>query len=125
MNLDNTGLVDKTELARLEWMYLVLLSSTYTIRKPRILYAELATDPTFFIEILKLLYKPKTTSESEEKLTDEEKKAKASMAEQAYRLLSNWNKVPGTDENNLIDDDKLRNWVKDVRAQQKRNIVSK
>lgn len=114
--LDKTGSVDKAELARLEWMYLTVLSSNYTRRKPRILYEELATDPNFFIEILKLLYKPKKITEAEENLTEGEKKSKASMAEQAYRLLSNWNKVPGTDENNLIDDDKLRNWVKDVRT---------
>jgi hypothetical protein len=113
--LDKRNDVDRTTLARLEWKYLSVLVGNYTSRKPKILHEELSASPEFFIEILKLIYKPKSYDETTDRLSDEEKKAIVRIAEQAYNLLTSWKKVPGTDNENNIDTTKLRSWVNQVR----------
>lgn len=107
--------VDRNKLALLEWKYLTILTTWRGTKHPLVLYEELAASPELFVEILRLVYKPshsKNTTELE--LTQAEIDNRRSSAEQAHRLLSVWNKIPGADKN-AIDKTALSQWVNRVR----------
>lgn len=90
-------------VARLEWAYLPALG--YEPHVPT-LHAELAANPSFFVQILSAVYRPK--SQKSEPKSDPDK---ARVAENGYRLLSSWTTLPGTDEGGKVDPKKLKAWV--------------
>ncbi|WP_459868575.1 hypothetical protein [Calditerricola yamamurae] len=90
-------------IARLEWAFLSVLG-----HKPKVdtLHRLLATDPSFFVEVVSLVYRPR--SKDEEGQPSEEKKR---MAENGYRLLSSWSIMPGLRSDGRVDAEVLRKWV--------------
>jgi hypothetical protein len=114
-NFYNRTDIDKSKLALLEWQYLTVLTDGRLKKHSLVLYEELAKNPSFFIEVISLIYKPKNDKTDVDELGEAEVKRKISIAEQAYRLLSGWKNVPGTDENGKIDEVTLFEWVTEVR----------
>lgn len=113
--LDKRTDVERGALLELEWLYLPILSRDER-RGAKVLEEELANNPNFFIEILRCLYK--STDESllkkeQENLSEEEIRNRATRA---FKLLNSWKKVPGTREDNSIDESELRDWVYKARA---------
>ena len=111
--LDQRTDIDRSTLLDLEWLYLPTLSRN--VRIPKILEEELANNPEFFIDVLKLLYKSK-----DEKLLEEERKNHSSGeiqngAERAYHLLHTWKRIPGMRDDKSIDENELNDWIKKVR----------
>lgn len=112
--LDKRTDIERSTLLDLECLYLPILSRKVR-RSPKVLEEELANNPEFFIDVLKLLYKSKNENLSEEerkKLSSEEIQ---NGAERAYHLLHTWKRIPGMRDDNSIDENELNDWIQKVR----------
>ena len=114
--LDERPDVDKDTLFRLEWTYLPLLERSD--RPAKVLLEALSEQPSFFIEVLSAVFKPSEESGVVEPEPPDPDRAR-SIAEQAYRLLELWDRIPGTREDGTIDGQVLEEWIKEVRSQAK------
>jgi hypothetical protein len=108
--LDRSDAIEDHEIARLEWMYLPVL--THSKRQPKLLHQELSKDPLFFVEILKFIYR----SENDRDDSAEPDKMTATRFKLGYKLLESWNQVPGLTEEGRVDLEQLRNWVLQART---------
>lgn len=107
--------IDRSKLIQLEWYYLALMDSYGSRRNPKNLEDELATNPSFFIDVLKWLYLPKDKEllvKEKEGISDEVFK---SRGKQAYHLLHSWKRIPGMHKDNTIEKEILWAWLKKVR----------
>jgi hypothetical protein len=101
-----TSDVDEDHLGVLEWQLLPALG--FDARSP-VLERRLARNPAFFVEILSLVYRPRG---DEAEATD----VPSHIATNAYRLLDEWQIVPGTnDRTGEVDLEELNSWVERAR----------
>ena len=111
--LDKRTDIERSTLLDLECLYLPILSRN--TRGPKMLEEELVNNPHFFVDILKLIYKPK----DKKTLEKEQKKLSSRQiqngAERAHHLLRNWKRIPGMRDDNSIDKNELSNWIQKVR----------
>lgn len=114
-SLESREDMNHEELAKLEWLYLSILSSYGSAYKPKQLHLELAKSPDFFMQILKWAYYPKDEKrrEAEKKEIDPEEHQK--FARQAYYLLTDYKTIPGIQEDGSIDEEYLNDWVDKIR----------
>lgn len=113
--LDKRQDFDTKILIQLEWLFLPILASYGNKRKPTRLHEELSSNPIFFMEVLKWIYKPDDESKVEEHkvgLTDEQIQ---NRARQAFELLHSWKTIPGVDKAGNIDYGYLKAWVNNLR----------
>ncbi|NNG68274.1 hypothetical protein, partial [Caldanaerobacter subterraneus] len=112
--LDQSRKIGRDKIAELEWLYLPILASEGSERPPKMLHQELSTNPEFFAEVIKYVYKPKNESKDEEReeLPQELKKQRARLA---WQLLDTWKTIPGSDISGRIDYQKLKSWVDKAR----------
>ncbi len=98
--------VSEDEMAHLEFLFIRALEH----RAHRIpnLEKQLGKSPALFVQALALVYPRKDggTDPAEWKVEDAEKSSALGTA--AYRLLSNFRRVPGTDDDGKIDEGKFR-----------------
>lgn len=113
--IDNRSDLDHDKRIKLEWLYLPILTSYWSERKPEILHNELSKNPQFFVDILKLLYKPKDQTKMENEIKDISNETIVNRSKQAYNLLNSWKKIPGMQIDNSINKTELENWVNKVR----------
>ncbi len=92
--------VPKDELFNIEWIYLPILNSEEC--RPKIIEETLANNPSIYNDILCLAYKPHSLKTNTHKVDE-------NVATNAYRLLNQWELVPGL-ENGIIDKEKLNSW---------------
>jgi hypothetical protein len=104
--------VDETRLGKLEFGFLPILGK-HTLRA-RTLERSLARDPQFFVDCLKLLYRPR--HEAEEKEPRERDAQDAQRATLLWRLLNEWQHIPGTQSDGSISASELGNWVSAART---------
>lgn len=90
--------VSRSQLAQLEWAYLHLLEMRE--RPPQTLHAELSSNPTFFVDVVSLVFRPEDDDSGEE-VTPEVR----ARAELGYRLLRSWHTPP----------DSIYEWVTEAR----------
>jgi len=109
--LDSRGDISPTDLAKLEWMYLSVLSGFGTRRNPKVLHKEMSENPEFFAEIIRAVYKPDPEKDTPN-VADDLDKAKA---HQAYLLLHSWHLLPGMQPDHTISYPVLRSWIEHVR----------
>jgi hypothetical protein len=103
--------VDLDRLASLEWGYLGLLDGHPA--SPITLHRRLRDDPDFFVDVLGLVFRPKNQPvESGENVSEADRK----RAQNAYRLLSSWQDVPGGQGGQGVDEKSLSAWVQKARA---------
>ncbi len=96
---------DESRLAILEWRVFPALG--YGARSP-ILERRLARDPTFFVEILSLLYKRHDGAD--------EPRPPSAVIQNAFHLLHEWQIVPGSNERGgAVDELQLADWIVDAR----------
>ncbi|AVR44586.1 hypothetical protein C7S20_04515 [Christiangramia fulva] len=107
--------IDRPKLIQLEWYYLALMDSYGSNRNPKNLEDELATNPSFFIDVLKWLYLPKDQELLEKEKEDISDEVFRSRGKQSYHLLHSWKKIPGLQEDNTIDKEVLWDWIKKAR----------
>jgi hypothetical protein len=103
--------IDQENLLKLEWAYLPLLDD-YRGGKPKILENKLADDPSFFCEVVQMIY-PSTKENRSEGERPEEKKA--AIARNAFRLLNEWKKVPGTKKDGTFNETDFNRWLQSVK----------
>jgi transcriptional regulator with XRE-family HTH domain len=102
--------VDIRRLAALEWAYFKLLNSHEA--SPETLHRLLRTEPRFFADLLRLLFRSDKEPEESTEVPTEEQKV---HARNAYRLLMQWKSVPGLREDKTVDEQKLLEWVTEAR----------
>lgn len=99
---------DASCLARLEFAYLPLLErGEYDAS---VLERELSTNPSFFADVMELVYRASGERESAPVSEDE-----SARAHRGYQLLQSWKRLPGTDEQGRIHRDALTGWVREAR----------
>jgi hypothetical protein len=108
--LDADGSVTEDELVGLEWTYFNVLQDSE--RPAKTLHKALSKSPAFFVQLLSSVFLP----EGEEPPTNpQEFEAAQKIATQAFRVLENWNRVPGSDDAGVIDGPALEAWVAEAR----------
>jgi hypothetical protein len=99
------------DLARVEWGYLPLLERDRGA-SPKSLEDRLASDPGFFCEVIRHVYRSKKEPKSERKHTEQEKV----VAQNAYRLLHEWRTPPGMQPDDSFSREHLIRWFESVKA---------
>lgn len=98
--------LSEDRIAVLEWRLLPALGfdpQTPTLER------KLARDPEFFVEVLSLLYKPRNSEEARD--------VPEHLASSAWRLLSDWRIIPGSDERmGEIEEERLNEWIEHART---------
>lgn len=105
--LQNDPDTNEEDLFRIEWKYLPLLDS-YHGTSPKLLENRLATQPEFFCEVMRLIYRSSKETETPIEPSEEEK----SVATNAYRLLQKWKTPPGTQLDGSFSGEQFTNWLK-------------
>jgi hypothetical protein len=108
--LQDNPKTDRAELFKIEWAYLPLLDR-HLGAAPRTLESQLATDPKFFCDVIAMIFR----SDKKEKKPDQETSdIDAKIAQNAYRLLNEWQTVPGKKADGSFDQAAFVNWLKEV-----------
>jgi hypothetical protein len=94
------------QLVRYEFAFFPLLEG---YRQPRALYAALGNQPELFVDLVKRVYRGK--NEPRRQLSEQD----SAMAQHAWRVLEEWRRIPGVDEDGAIDAGQLERWVKEAR----------
>lgn len=120
--LDKNGYNNITNFVRLEWLYIEILSDDLWGRPPKLLHEDMSLNATSFVDVIKMIFKPKDAEE----LQKEETKGLTenqifNRYRAAYDLLSSFKTIPGKDSEENIDFSFLLNWVKDVIRLSKEN----
>ncbi len=102
-------------LAQLEWEFQLDGGGTYGAA-PKTLVRCLSEDPKFFAELIAATYRSKNDGDSKNQPTQEQ----AKIAMHGYRVLGNWNRVPGTQSDDssreAISEDQLLAWLESARS---------
>lgn len=108
--------IDRTKLARLEYLYAEVLNEFSKYGLPN-LSREIAGSPPQYMQLNVITFK-----RSDEGVDPTEwdagldAESKPIAARNAYTVLQNINVIPGTSEDGLIERDVLRKWITDVRS---------
>jgi hypothetical protein len=106
LRLQSDVTTDPERLAKLEWKYLGFLDGHPA--SPVTLHRILSTRPTFFADVVTLIFRSdEETEDSREEPSDDQK----ARAENAYRLLAEWTTVPGLIDDRAVDEQALLVWV--------------
>jgi len=103
---------DPKDLFRVEWAYLPLLNH-HNGASPKLLERQLADEPGFFCEVIRLVFRSKNEKQKAEEPTENEKR----VASNAYRLLSMWRMPPGCLHDGGYDGNALSAWLEAVKKE--------
>jgi len=101
---------DRKALFQVEWAYVGILDHEFG-GTAKTLEREMATEPEFFCEIIRHVYRPVKNKETAPPLTDNEK----AIAMNAYRLLKAWKTVPGDIPGEKFDGVGFSKWLAEVK----------
>ncbi|WP_300319587.1 hypothetical protein [Idiomarina sp.] len=102
---------DKDALFRIEWNFLPWLDR-FSSGSPVTLEKRLASDPAFFAEAVGLVFRSKNVSAEDFEEPDEHKKH---LAKNAYKLLTEWKRCPGIQDDGTFSAEIFNEWLKDAR----------
>jgi hypothetical protein len=97
---------DPDNLFLIEWTYLSLLDR-HNDASPKHLENRLASDPAFFCEVIRLIYRSKKEDKSEKEPSEQEK----SIATNAYELLREWRTPPGMQPDGSFSRKQFSQWL--------------
>lgn len=100
---------DANALFQIEWAYLPLLGEFHEA-KPKTLESRLATSPEFFCEVVQASFRSDKAAK-DQKPTE----AQQRVAQNAYRLLGEWRRVPGTNDDGKFEGTAFTKWLAEVR----------
>lgn len=103
---------DRARLARIEWGFLPLLQREYSKATPDTLVKVITTDPTFFVDVLKKIYRGENESDVASPVTDNDRFA----ADRALDLLNELSTLPGTSDEGEVDIEFLEQWINGARG---------
>jgi hypothetical protein len=101
---------DPEDLFRVEWAYLPLLDR-HSGASPKLLENRLASDPVFFCEVIRLIYRSKKKDKSEKEPSEQNK----SIATNAYRLLREWQTPPGIQPDGTFSSEQFTQWIEQTK----------
>ncbi len=110
-SLQDDPTTDLDELARVEWAYLQLLERDHGGASPKTLENRLASNPGFFCEVIRYVYRSKKEPKTERRRSEQEK----TIATNAYQLLREWRTPPGTQSEGGFSKEHLFEWLKSVK----------
>ncbi len=102
--------VSEDEMARLEFLFIRALEHQF--RRIPNLEKKLGKSPALFVQLLGLIYRRKDGGEDPPEWRIEDAEKSFALRTAAYRLLTNFRRIPGTDDSGNIDEEALRAWVK-------------
>jgi hypothetical protein len=108
--LQSESSVAHQDMIKIEWSYLPLLGGDKKA-SPRCLEYNLASDPGFFCEVLRLLYR----SSNAEQQVEEPTEATRAMAHNAWRLFHEWQTPPGTQADGTFNAEHFERWLERVK----------
>jgi len=97
-------------LGQLEWEFLQLLDGF--VASPETLIHCLSDDPEFFAQLIALVFRSKDERQTETNPTEEQRK----IASHGYRLLRNWRRIPGTQSDGWVEEERLLEWLESARS---------
>lgn len=97
-------------VGQIEWQLLPLLDRDFGV-EPKMLERRLASDPRFFCEVIRLLYR----SEREPKESREPTPQELSIAKNAWTLLHDWRLAPGITPEGSLSSEHFNRWLKEIR----------
>jgi hypothetical protein len=97
-------------LMKIEWAYLPLFNRSLG-GAPKVLGHRMATDPSFFCEVIGTAFRPEKDRQTKLQPTETEK----IKAQSAYSLLRGWKTVPGLNPDGSIDTVVFEKWLADVK----------
>lgn len=101
--------VSQEDLFNVEWAYLPLLTR-HSGATPKLLESKLASEPEFFCEIIRLIYRSKKDGPPPKEPTEKSKM----IAKNAWRLLHEWKTPPGTNKNGTFIPKNFEEWIQHV-----------
>ncbi|MCE2432801.1 MAG: ATP-binding protein [Candidatus Latescibacteria bacterium] len=106
--LQNDPDTDPDTLFQIEWAYLNLLDEHYhRDASPKSLENRLSSDPGFFCEVIRLIYRSKKEPEHPREFSERDK----AIAENAYKLLDTWKTPPGTQSDGQFLPEQFTEWL--------------
>lgn len=106
---DDSG-TDPDDLFRVEWAYLPLLDQ-HSGASPKLLENRLASDPEFFCEVIRFIYRSKKEEKFKKEPSDQEK----SIATNAWRLLHEWRTPPGMHPDGVFSSEQFMKWLEQTK----------
>ncbi len=110
-HLQESETADKDALFQIEWNFLPWLDR-FSSGSPVTLEKRLASDPAFFAEAIGLVFRSKNTNEEDCEELDEHKKH---LATNAYKLLTEWKRCPGWQDDGLFSAQAFNAWLNEAR----------
>lgn len=105
------GSVPLPRIAAIEWQLMPLLTNHDL--EPRVLHDELARDPSFFAQMVTIIFRGEDEEDEETKTFS---KADQRRASAAYKLLESWSTLPGRRLDGTIDTAALSAWITHARS---------
>ena len=103
---------NQDDLFNIEWAYLTALDGHgHRGARPKLLEHRLATDPAFFCELIRIIFR----SRHEEKRVQEPSEQEQKIASHAYRLLHEWSIPPGTLADDSFSSDAFEAWLREMK----------
>lgn len=102
---------DQDALFRIEWNFLPWLDR-FSSGSPITLEKRLASDPVFFAEAVGLVFRSKKDNDDVAEELDEQKQH---LARNAYKLLTEWKRCPGIQEDGTLDVEAFNEWINGAR----------
>jgi len=110
-HLQESETTDKYALFRIEWNFLPWLDR-FSSGSPVTLEKRLSSDPAFFAEAIGLVFRSKITSDEDCEEPDEQKKH---LATNAYKLLTEWKRCPGMQDDGSFSAEAFNAWLNEAR----------
>lgn len=110
--LQNDPEVSPDDLFDVEWAYLQLLTGPGNTGTPESLEIKLATEPNFFCELIRRIYRSKYERKTKKETTEQEK----AIATKAWLLFRIWKRIPGITENNNFSTKQFKEWLLKVKT---------
>ncbi|MEY8198390.1 MAG: hypothetical protein RPS47_04055 [Colwellia sp.] len=98
--------IDEDKLFQVEWAYVSLLDR-HSEGSPMTLENRLASSPSFFCELIQLIYRAEGVEPDAAESTEQSR----NIATNAYRLLSTWSTVPGTHPDGEFNPEAFLEWL--------------
>jgi len=99
---------DQNDLSNIEWAYLSLLTRHRKNVSPKLLGQKLASEPDFFCEVIRLLYRSENETESDKEPSEQQE----IKARNALRLLDDWKTLPGMLPDGSLSVDYFNSWLR-------------
>jgi hypothetical protein len=101
---------DQDDLFKVEWAYLRLLDR-HSGAEPKLLQKYLSTQPEFFCEVIRLIYR----SKNEERQDEEPDEMRKAIASNAWKLLHEWRTPPGLLDDGSFSSEDFDAWLQSVK----------